>query len=501
MKGIVLMKSKPTITATFVMFMMVLLVSTGGGAIAADNAQQPTEPLGGQPPEGSKPSVADFDHQVKYQRAFEAVVWSMPAMIKHGMRRASFEIGGDDNVVLAWSAGAKPLLETLTPNNTSPYVVSTTDLRKGPVVLEVPKATDKAILFGQIADDWFITIADIGPIGLDGGKGNKILLLPPGYEGEVPSGYAVVKSPSYILDFAFRSIPLPKGSEEDAYALSKQIKMYYLSELPNPKPTKFIDPLNTRWSTLPRYDERWFEDLHEIINAGPIRERDKVMMGMLKTIGIEKDKPYNPDEKTKKIFRQAAIDAHYYMTQRYIEGAPGELYWSNRNWRNVFYTDPNKGFSWDWEGMLDYDSRSSRNWFNVIYLPTKAAKRPATMYLAGVSDKDGNLFEAGKTYKLTVPKDVPINKFWSLTVYDMATWAFIYTLEERPGLSSRDLEKMNLNADGSVTLYFGPKAPNGYENNWIPTAGKVPFLLFRFFGPEEAFYNKTFVLNDVELVK
>ncbi|MCZ6856344.1 MAG: DUF1254 domain-containing protein, partial [Gammaproteobacteria bacterium] len=251
-------------------------------------ADMPTEPRGGQPPAGSKPSVENLADQVTYQRAFEAVVWSMPAMIKYGMRRASFEIGGGDNVVLAWSGGAKPLLETLTPNNTSPYVTSTTDLRKGPVVVEVPPATDKAVLFGQIADDWFITIADIGPIGIDKGRGDKILLTPPGYNGEVPAGFVEVESPSYILDFAFRSIPLPAGTPEDAYALSKQINMYFLSELPNPEPTRFIDPLNMQWSTLPRYDERWFEDLHKIVNAGPIRERDKVMMGMLKTIGIEK---------------------------------------------------------------------------------------------------------------------------------------------------------------------------------------------------------------------
>ncbi len=93
---------------------------------------------------------------------------------------------------------------------------------------------------------------------------------------------------------------------------------------------------------------------------------------------------------------------------------------------------------------------------------------------------------------------VPVNKFWSLTVYDMATWAFIYTPEERPGLLSRDRDKMRLNDDGSVTLYIGPK---GYENNWIPTAGKVPFLLFRFYGPTEPLFNKTFILNDAELMK
>jgi hypothetical protein len=35
------------------------------------------------------------------------------------------------------------------------------------------------------------------------------------------------------------------------------------------------------------------------------------------------------------------------------------------------------------------------------------------------------LLASTKTYSLTVPKDVPVGNFWSLTVYDMATWAFI----------------------------------------------------------------------------
>lgn len=461
----------------------------------------PTDPIGGKPAAGSKPSVENLVDQVKYQRAFEAVIWSMPAVIKYGMRRASIEIGAGDNVVMAWSAGATHLLETLTPNNTTPYVTSTTDLRKGPVVVEVPKATEKANLFGQIADNWYITIADIGPIGVDRGQGGKILLTPPGYKDKIPAGYIEVKSPSYILDFAFRSIPTPAGTPEDAYALSKSIKMYYLSELPNPQPTKVIDPINIRWSTLCRYDERWFEDLHEIINVGPVRERDKVMMGMLKHIGIEKGKSYNPDARSKAIFRKAAVDAYYYMQQRYLNVEPEELYWPDRRWRDVFYSDAKMGFSWDLDEMLDYDNRSVHPWFTAIYFPAKVTKRPPTMYLATARDKEGNLFEAGKTYALTVPKDVPITKFWSLTIYDMETWAFIYTPEKRPGLSSRERNKMKLNANDSVTLYVGPKAPEGFENNWIPTAGKKPYLMFRFYGPKDAFYNKTFKLADVELVE
>jgi len=255
-----------------------------------------------------------------------------------------------------------------------------------------------------------------------------------------------------------------------------------------------------RWSTLPRYDERWFEDLHQIISVEPARERDKVMLGALKTLGIEKGKPFSPDVTTRKAMRQAAIDAYYYMQQSFLKALPGEMWWDDRHWRNVFFHDANNGFGWETADLLDYDMRAVRPWFSATYFPNKVAERPATMYIATTEDNNGNLLEAGKTYSLNVPANVPVKQFWSLTIYDMETWAFIYTPQERPGLSSRDVANMKKNADGSVTLYVGPEAPNGYDNNWIPTAGKTPYLMFRFYGPEESFYNKSFKLADVELV-
>ncbi|MBW1851030.1 MAG: DUF1214 domain-containing protein [Deltaproteobacteria bacterium] len=84
----------------------------------------------------------------------------------------------------------------------------------------------------------------------------------------------------------------------------------------------------------------------------------------------------------------------------------------------------------------------------------------------------------------------------------MATWAFIYTPEERPGLSSRDRDKIKLNDDGSVTLYIGPKAPKGYENNWVQTVpGKSWSVILRLYGPLEAWYNKTWRPGEIEWVK
>jgi len=468
----------------------------------ADNL--PTEPIGGKPPEDTKASFTNFDtfkDQVLYRRAFEAVLWSVPMVNKLGLRRGTLAIGGGDNVVLAWSAGVKPYFEALTPNNVSPYVNCTMDLSKGPVVVEVPPANDKAGLFGQIADHWYQTFVDIGPIGIDKGKGAKLALTPPGWSGDIPAGFTEVKSPSFRIDFAFRNVPSPTGTQKDLDELASKVAVYNMSELPKPAPTKFIDPLNTRWPTLARYDERWFEDLHDIISVENAMPRDKTMTGLLKTIGIEKGKPYAPDDKTKAIYRKAVVDAYHYMQATFEEELPGEGWWTDRKWRNIFFHDANMGFTWETDDLVDYDMRAVRPWFTAIYFPRKVAEKPATMYIATMHDGDGNLMEAGKTYSLTVPKKVPVKQFWSLTIYDRDTYSFIYSPQERPGLSSRDTDKMTKNADGGVTLYFGPKAPQGLEANWIPTSGKAPYAMFRFYGPEESFYNKTFKLADVELVK
>jgi len=142
------------------------------------------------------------------------------------------------------------------------------------------------------------------------------------------------------------------------------------------------------------------------------------------------------------------------------------------------------------------------HYFYGIYWPNKLSKQPATQYLMAMADKDDNELKAGKTYKLTLPKDMPVKQFWSLIVYDLETYAFIYSPQMRPGLSSlNDSKTMKKNADGGVTLYFGPKAPKGLESNWIPTSGKKPFPVMRFYGGTKAFWDKSWKMPDVELVK
>ena len=176
-------------TLTFAVVVTALL----GGSIA--RAQ--TEWGSGQPPTGAKQSVPDLDAQVAYQRAFEATLWAMPAVAIYRFRVALLgQPGMADNVIDAASGPLHTFAELITGNQVTPYIAAVSDLRNGPVVLEVPARTDKAVLYGQIVDAWQATIADVGPSGADKGQGGKYLLLPPNYTDPFPPGTSCSARPA-----------------------------------------------------------------------------------------------------------------------------------------------------------------------------------------------------------------------------------------------------------------------------------------------------------------
>ena len=455
------------------------------------------EPLGGKPPKNIHSSIKDYDYQLKYNYAYQTAAWAMPAVSIYGFKRATEAVGGEENTILAWSKVATPNAELLTANNNTPYILAMTNLKKGPVVVEIPAASDKALLYGQIVDHWQYAIADVGPIGLDKGKGGKYLLLPPHYQGEIPKGYIVLKSPSYRVYFAFRAIKKPSATFEDAYTYAKTLKMYYLND---PKPTKFIDPSNKRFPTLPHYDEDFYKDIYDIISLEDVNEEDKIMMGYLAYLGIEKGKPYHPDPVAQKAMKQAIAD-FYYTMQHQLTYPPKEMYyWKNRHWQDVLTPDKNGNFSYVYNNSIDILKRANRYFF-ATYYPRSYYSPPANIYMFTMTDKDGKPIDGNKLYKLKIPKDMPVKQFWSLILYDADTWAFIYTKEQKVGISSFEIDKLKKDTDGGVTLYFSPQAPKGLESNWIPTGGKRVAPALRFYGAKDAVINKSFVMPDVELVK
>jgi hypothetical protein len=455
----------------------------------------------GQPLPGTKQSVPDLEEQVAYHRAFEAVVWAMPASAIHRFREGLYEVPGvEDNVVLAFSGTLKERHEVITANTALPYIAAFTDLRDGPVVVEVPAATDKASLYGQVVDAWQVTIAGVGPSGPDKGAGGKYLFIPPGYQDAIPEGYFPIRSSSYRLALAFRSVPGKGASQADAYAYTKTLKMYPLSEAGNPKPTRFVDGFPLAIQTLPYYNIRALQDIHDFVSVEPVQERDKVMIGILAAIGIEKGKPFNPSPKMQAAMERAVVDAYHYMQELTLKLLQENLLWPDRHWAMVLVPDENGGFEFVTDRAVEIDKRAAI-WFPAIFLPPTFNENAATVYVSPIADKDGNAVEAGKLYRIRIPKDTPAKQFWSITVYDNATWGFIVNPQDRSGLGMFDKDKMTVNDDGSVDVYVGPKAPDGLESNWIPSLDKKPVIWLRLYGPDEPFWKKTFTMPDIELVK
>lgn len=197
--------------------------------------------------------------------------------------------------------------------------------------------------------------------------------------------------------------------------------------------------------------------------------------------------------------RQAATDLWFYVQSVYDNVPSARFYWPDRHYMSIMQTDDNRTFTWEYDDRIETIARACQYAW-CTYLPKVLSKTPATDYQCAMADKDGKPLQPGKLYKVTVPADMPVKQFWALTVYDRATFAFIYSESERTTLSSYDLGTMKKAADGSFTIYVGPKAPSGLEWNWIPTSGKRPLPIVRFYGPTEAYYNKIFKMPDFELV-
>ncbi len=462
--------------------------------MVSDCNGQETRPLQASPT--GKFTPAQLTERAQRRRAVEAVIWGMPAVNFDLLYQSMVKVGGSFNQVVFWSRLPSWKNQTLTPNPDTIYVFpffSTRDV--GPVVLEIPPAEGGSIT-GSIMDAWQCALEDVGPAGVDKGRGGKYLILPPGYKAQIPDGYIVLPSDTFQGYAVLRS-NLKGGSDEDvarAVAYGKRVKLYPLAKALEPPSTTFVDAIDAIYDNIIPYDLRYFESLNRFVQAEPWLDRDKAMIDMLKSIGIERGKPFEPNAKLKGILEDAAHEAHAALDVAY---------------ESVFTPPFNEGSHWALPaspevvaGMPTFFSKPdsypidgrgltySMAYFSAKHLGT------GQFYLMTIKDKDGRPFDGRATYRLSVPANVPVRLYWSATIYDRATHAFIRDVPRfsRSSLSP-DLRK---NVDGSVDVYFGPKAPEGEESNWIPTNPKGQFeVLFRFYGPEKPLFDKTWKLPDV----
>jgi hypothetical protein len=433
------------------------------------------------------------------RRAVEAVIWGMPVVNYDLMYQAMVNAAkGKFNEIVYWSRLPDWKNQTLTPNPDSIYLmpfINTKDV--GPVVIEIPPAEGGSIN-GTIMNVWQTPLEDVGPAGVDKGKGGKYLILPPGYKDAPPTGYIVLPSETYEGYALLRSI-LRSGSDADvaqAAAYGRSIKVYPLSEAAHPPPTKFVDAIDVVYDATIPYDLRYFQSLDHIVQQEPWLTRDKAMIDQLKSVGIEKGKLFNPDQRTQLTLNAAAAETHALLESRYESLFNGTPYFDTSRWLLPALPDYIKGATSDYADPNDYPVDDRGLVFTFAFFTAKHLGQ-GQYYLMTIKDKDGNALDGAATYRLDVPANPPVNLYWSATIYDRATHALIRDMPR----SSRSSQNVGLqkNADGSVDVYFGPKAPDGKEFNWVPTSPGGKFeVLFRFYGPTKPLFDKRWVLPDIE---
>jgi hypothetical protein len=365
------------------------------------------------------------------------------------------------------------------------------------MVLEIPAAEGDSSITGSVDDAWQNALEDVGPAGVDKGKGGKYLITPPGYDEKAPPGYIVLPSDTY-QGFAILRSNFKSGSDADinaAVAYGKRIKFYPLNGKANE--TVFVDVYDKVYDATIPYDIRFFESLHRFVQVEPWLTRDKVMIDMLKTIGIEKGKPLNPDAKTKEMMETAAREARAEIEMRYEAGFSPPFF-EGTHWALPVSKETIVGLSTMFADPDSYPIDGRSVYFSVAYFSTKHLGT-GQFYLLAIEDKTGQPFDGKKTYRLRVPPKAPVKLYWSATAYDRKTHALI----REASRSSRASNSAGVqqDADGSVDVFFGPSALAGKESNWVPTKGTDFEILFRLYGPEKAFFEKTWTLPDLEEVK
>lgn len=430
-----------------------------------------------------------------FVRGVEAFQAGIPATsveaLKRGFTEAGFPPNGGIGITESRSDARSVFL---TPNATVIYQWACIDVEREPIVVEVGPA-----VLGLINDAYFRFLGDMGLFGPDQGKGGKFLVVPEGYKGAVPQGYHVMKTRTHNNLVIIRSFLEKDGLAASVKTQKEKTRIYPLSAAANPPAQKFVNISGLKFNTVHASDLKFYDELNEVVQHEPGDAFDPDTVGLFAAIGIKKGKPFAPDARMKAILAEAvAVGNATARTIVFAPRDPRQKFFPDRQWATGFLG----GYQFFDNGERILDGRTLFLYYATGITPAMAPSKPGvgSAYAYTARDSQGKYLDGGKNYRVTLPGPIPAARFWSFTVYDNQTRSMLETDQVSAGRDSTE-PGMKENADGSTTIYFGPKAPKDQEANWVQTMpGKGWNVILRLYGPLEPWLNKSWKPGDVELV-
>lgn len=447
----------------------------------------------GMPSKATVKKAYDF---LDISRGSEVFLNGIPAASIYALLEGMKEVGLNpgDLGIFETLMDARSLF--LTANSTTVYCMTELNVKDGPVVAEIPPG-----VLGPVDDAFFCWVTDIGLTGPDQGKGGKYLFVHRDYKGAIPEGYFVCRTPTYRNVFFFRAFVKGDDFAGTSNAVKAKFRMYPLAQAANPPTQKFINCSGMQFNTVHANNFKFYEELNAVVQYEPADAFNPELVGQFASIGIKKGQPFNPDARLKKILTDAVAVGN--AAARALSFAPRKqsvFFYPDRKWNSPF-----AGMSYEFlnNGERVLDDRIFFHYVATGITPAMAAPKVGTgsAYAFTARDSKDNYLDGGKTYTVTLPAPIPVNNFWSFMVYSGQHRSMLETDQKLAGLDSNN-PSVKPNADGSYTMWFGPKAPKGHEGNWIQTMpGKSFNCLLRLYGPLQPWFDKTWKPGDFELEK
>ncbi len=267
-----------------------------------------------------------------FQRGVQAVLAAIPAASLHAMREGIRTFGPDNTSAIIFEQLMDSKALFLTANTSSVYCMMWLDVKNGPMVIETPPD-----VLGIVDDAWFHFVTDFGRVGPDKNKGGKFLILPPGYDSDVPEGYFVGRTRTFGNWVIWRGFQVDGDPKPAVEVTKKLFRVYPLASKDNPPKMKFSNASGIAFNTLHAMDYTFFEEVNATVQYEPAESMGPETLGALASIGIQKGKPFAPDARMKKILEEAA-DVGTATARALTFRHPDKLqrYYPNSAWGTAF---------------------------------------------------------------------------------------------------------------------------------------------------------------------
>jgi hypothetical protein len=469
-----------------------------------------------------------------FQHGVQAFLGAIPGVSLVAMRRGFRSVGVEDNSFTLFSDLMDSKSVFLTANCDTIYLWGFVDLSDGPMVIDMPSVPAPSGLLGTIDDMWFRWVTDLGLPGPDRGAGGKYLIVGPGYDGPLPdSGFHVSHSrttqvtvvcraflldndptvPVEVIRNGFRVSPYVPGAQGTAVGsfLAGHAPLGAAKPVPE---TRFVECSGREFNTIYPTDYGFWETINELIQDEPPEAGDPELVGLLASVGIVHGKPFNPDARMRRILDEAAVVGN--ATARTVTFAArpeeGFAYYPGSAWESALFIggyefmDPPPEITPN--GPVPYPSDGARKLgahTNFFYMATGVTPAMCmrltgigSQYIYAMRGSDGKYLDGSRNYRLTLPRDIPESRFWSVILYDRQTRSMLQTDQPHPSLGSQS-GTVETNADGTTDVYIGPDAPQGKESNWLQTVpGKGWWTVLRLYNPLQSFFDKSWQPSEIE---